>query len=239
MSLPPSSMFARLPAVILPKVCSYLSIRELLLTLSQTSNSTRALLTPACFSSHPLNLGSQWYSPRLARSVDVWTQIQEMQLPTAFPRLQHLEVYADEDAVDNTGPAARSMLPFLHVMANCDLTYLDFTTAQPVALDAASMAQLARCHQLKELYVSISTKTHMDWPDASLFTSFSLNCFSHLHSISLETVRVCAETVVAFDSAAPQLQRFYLRLGALSCHPAVVMAILGGYCEQIEYVENA
>ena len=47
-----------LPAVILSHVCSFLSPRELLVTLSRTATATRALLRPACFSAHSIKLNS-------------------------------------------------------------------------------------------------------------------------------------------------------------------------------------
>ena len=54
-----TSILHSLPAVILPHVCGYLSTKEVLVTLAQTSNRTRELLTPACFSSHAVLLSTE------------------------------------------------------------------------------------------------------------------------------------------------------------------------------------
>ena len=55
-SPPPFCSFYRLPTVLLPLVCSFLSPRQLLLGIARTATTTRDLLTPVCFSFHPLQL---------------------------------------------------------------------------------------------------------------------------------------------------------------------------------------
>ena len=55
-TLPPPSSVHLLPAVLLSHVCSYLLPKELLVTLARTAKSTRTLLSPGCFSCHPLEL---------------------------------------------------------------------------------------------------------------------------------------------------------------------------------------
>ena len=51
------SPLLRLPAVLFERVCSYLPPKELLLGLAQTAKSTRATLSPGCFSCDCLALG--------------------------------------------------------------------------------------------------------------------------------------------------------------------------------------
>ena len=45
-----------------------------------------------------------------------------------------------------------------------------------------------------------------------------------------------AESAVAIAAASPQLRTLDLFTAELSCHPAVVCAIVGGYCEHIESI---
>ena len=56
-SIPACFTLSALPAAILQHVCSFLSPRQLLVTLARTATSTRDLLTAGCFSRHSLELG--------------------------------------------------------------------------------------------------------------------------------------------------------------------------------------
>ena len=171
--------------------------------------------------------------------LEEWTEMHET---TGFPRLQHLLLRSKWKRVDNRDAtrlvaAHEDLLPFLQLMSKCPLERLDIHSGELIRFSAAAMAQLARYQRLLELSISTwidGERMCLDWTDATLFAAFTFNCLSHLRKISLRTVRLSAETVVALASASPQLRVFDLHTCELHCHPAVVIAIVGGYCEQIE-----
>ena len=168
--------------------------------------------------------------------LEEWTGTQAML--DAFPLLQ--ECYVRVRHPKDSMGAARDVLPFLQSMASRPLQRLNIQTGEPVTFDALAIAQLARHHQLNELCISIdisSSTAWMDWRDAALFTSLTPNHFPHLRIVMLDNVRMSEESVVAIVSAAPQLRVFDLSYVEPSCHPAVVCAIVGGYCEWIETME--
>ena len=169
-----------------------------------------------------------------------WTDVRALTAP--FPHLQRLSVSKgdwpsdeksdeedDEDARRVT--AVKGLLPFLSTMADCPLRELDLSTDERLVFDADAIGQLARLRQLRELKLQIAGP--MDWRDPTLFASFSAGSFPHLRVLQL-SVKLSAEAVVAIASAAPQLQKLTLGGAELSCHPAVICAIVGGYCAQLE-----
>ena len=90
--------------------------------------------------------------------------------------------------------------------------------------------------QLRSLAISTGIRARQacaDWTDAALFASFTPGCLSHILDIKLGSVKLRAEAVVAIASAAPHLASFSLENAEISCHPAVVCATIGGYCEHI------
>ena len=184
--------------------------------------------------------------------LEEWTEAVD-QLSSAFPLLEQFQLSADrveqgqdtdtDRAVFGSGrrrrplPAARDMLPFLEMMASRPLQLLCVTTGECVTFDAAATAELARFHQLKELEFSMGIYAHTawaDWRDPALFASFTAGCLSSLRSVNLQNVRLSAEAVLIFALAAPQLHVLHLSFIELTCHPAVVCAIIGGCCEHIE-----
>ena len=142
--------------------------------------------------------------------------------------------------------AARNLHPFPQSMVQRPLARLVVRISEPVTCDAAAMAQLARCNRLRELELNFSTLPHLsaqtwvDWSDPSFFAPFSPRCLPCLLSVRLEHVKLSADSVVALASAAPLLRDFGLSAVRLTCHPAVVCAILGGWCRCIEdiYVDD-
>ena len=164
-----------------------------------------------------------------------WLQQWETQVVSsaAFPLLQECVVHTmDKDR----RLVAADILAFLRCMASAQLQVLDISTSGRVTCDAAAVAQLARCCQLREFSISVLAHRgeNMDWRDAALFASFTPGCLSRLHNLSLEGVKLSPDAVIAIASAAPGLVKINLHAVVLSCHPAVVCAIIGGYCEDIE-----
>ena len=175
---------------------------------------------------------------------------------SALPQLQQLVVctkgtvvHAQAAAIANRCvPAARDILPFLQSMASRPLRVLSICIGDRVTFTAAAMAELARCQQLRELKLNAVADAkevwkegdggalRVDWRDAALFASFTPNRFHLLRSIRLQHVKLSAQAVAAIASAAPELHVLSVRDAELSCHPAVVCAMLGGYCEHIEEV---
>ena len=175
---------------------------------------------------------------------------------SALPQLQQLVVctkgtvvHAQAAAIANRCvPAARDILPFLQSMASRPLRVLSICIGDRVTFTAAAMAELARCQQLRELKLNAVADAkevwkegdggalRVDWRDAALFASFTPNRFHLLRSIRLQHVKLSAQAVAAIASAAPELHALSVRDAELSCHPAVVCAMLGGYCEHIEEV---
>ena len=166
-------------------------------------------------------------------------------LTAGFPQLQECTVHTDwiepdVEAVNGRRvPAARDIRPFLQYMASRPLQRLHITCGEPVAFDTAAMAELARCGQLRELNLStglFADADWMDWRDAALFAPLTAGCFPYLRAVVLQTLKLSAESVVAIASAAPQLHEFTVSSDEPSCHPAVICAIVSGYCEHIEEV---
>ena len=163
---------------------------------------------------------------------------------SAFSQLRELVVHGcgrkyeweEQAAIARGSEAARQLLLFLESIASRPLQILRISIEEQATMEAAAIAQLARCQQLRELSLSVSRRTEsawMDWRDAELFTVLTPGCFSCLRSVTLETVQLSAEAVVAIASAAPQLQEFCLLNAEPGCHPATIAAILAGYCEHI------
>ena len=174
--------------------------------------------------------------------IEEWTGTREM--ISAFPLLQECVVHTNhitsllEVIVTGSVPTAvaRNMLPFFQSMAERPLRLLDIRIGEPVTFTASDIVQLSRLDRLQQLDFSTGTADWMDWADPALFASFSAGCLPCLRFLTLETVRISTEAVVAIASAAPQLQEFSTVVAEPTCHPAVVVAILGGYCEQIEVI---
>jgi len=163
----------------------------------------------------------------------------------AFPQLQGLIMYefgehlTREQELRAPAPADRSMLPLLRAMAARPLRILDIRTHGHVTCSAAAMAQLAQLRQLHTLHwdayrASNAEDRRMDWTDPTLFASFTAGCLPCLRSVQLRNMRLSAPSVAAIASAAPQLRDFEASNIGLTCHPAVVCAIVGGQCEHIE-----
>ena len=166
------------------------------------------------------------------------------EMSAALPLLQELSVYRRHEqvaiAADRPPLAARDVRPFLQCMASRPLQKLHIQTGEPLSFHANALAELARCQQLRELHLSTGLYAEpsgwMDWRDATLLASFAAGTFTHLRSLELNNVKLSAESVVAIASAAPQLLELRMSLVELSCHPAVVCAIVGGCCERIEMI---
>ena len=125
---------------------------------------------------------------------------------SAFPLLEECIVHTEE--YEEQAPA-RDVLPFLQSVANPPLRLLDIRTGEQVTFTAAAMSQLARCSQLRELYIQLGAWVDeaewMDWTDPALFASVTAGCFPCLQSIKLQQVKLSADAVSAVASAAPQL----------------------------------
>ena len=173
-----------------------------------------------------------------------WTNTQAML--AAWPQLEELVVHADRPQRAEQDALAASlsvadMQPFLQSMACRPLRILRLRIGERVTCSAAAMAELARCQQLRQLALDFSAgiydeKAWMDWTDASLFAFVPSGCLSRLHSITLQLMKLSAAAVLAIASAAPQLRTFSGSGLELSCHPAILCAIIGGCCEHIEEV---
>ena len=186
--------------------------------------------------------------PREAGWLEEWTESEELE--GAFPHLQDSVVRVvgklDEEAAwddfffEEALGADRDIVPYLQSMANCPLQRLHISSGEGVALNAAAMAQLARCQELQELSISVGFHggevAWMDWTDPALFESLTAGSLPCLRSFRLLTAKLSAEAVAAIASSAPQLRVFDVEYCDLRCHPAVVCAMVGGYCEHIEEV---
>ena len=183
-----------------------------------------------------------------SRWLDGWADAQR--LPSAFAQLQYLDVSVrmeDEEwaerkeAVEEMDrPAvAAGLASFLQAMAARPLQALSLSAPQLVALDAAVLAQFARLHRLRELTLSaLHPDELMHWDESSLFASWTAGCLPCLRSLALQTVQLTAGAMVTVASAAPRLRKLELsdqfEDAKLSCHPAVICAIIGGCCAEIE-----
>ena len=157
---------------------------------------------------------------------------------SAFSRLQKCVVHSRGYELHDTGD---DMLPFLQSMAAAPLQRLHIDVGQRVTLSLAVIAEVARLSLLEEL--TLDNRGHggegkwMDWTQEALFVPFSAGCLSRLRTFHLDNSIVSAAFVVAISAAAPNLRSFKLnRRCELTCHPAVVFAIVGGYCEHIELI---
>lgn len=162
-------------------------------------------------------------------------------------QLQHLEL----DVVSgnrsehyvNRPVVLSDVLPFLQSIAAAPLQLLDVNFGGRVRFDVAAMNVLAGWQQLRELYISADDGLWrwrwqwMDWTDPALFDGFSRACLPHLRTVKLDTMTLGVEGVAAIASAAPQLQTFATGSVDLTCHPAVVCAVIGGYCEHVEVLD--
>ena len=162
----------------------------------------------------------------------------------ALPLLQECIVRADEPVVnEDVGTGKGGVLVFFQSMASRAIQRLSVLTGELVSFDVAIMAQLARCDQLRELQLGVSDRKDvkrtawMDWTDAALPSAFTANGCPFLRSVRLNTVRLSAELVLAVTSASPQLREVSLDPCELTCHPAVILAIVGGCCEHIESID--
>ena len=165
----------------------------------------------------------------------------------AFPLLADFSLYGDQnwrwhaDPVDLAGAAA-DMTPLLEWVAARPIERLVIATSESVSFSAASIAQLARCHQLRQLtldFNSIPSAKNGSWMDctaAGLFASLTSDCLPSLHSLTLRHVRLNTPAIFALSSAAPQLRTVCASPLELGCHPVVACAILAGHCEHIEDV---
>ena len=164
-----------------------------------------------------------------------WTSTQE--LLSAFPLLERLYVHTTEEQTFQP-TTVTDMFAFLQSMADRPLQLLDIGTNDRAGFSAAAMTQLARCQQLRKLCFSFNlTRVTIDWRDTALFVSFTAGCWPYLHTLELCAVRLSAESVAVIASATPQLRQLSLRHLDLGCHPAVLCAIIGGYCEHIERID--
>ena len=157
---------------------------------------------------------------------------------SAFPQLQTC-------TIDTCGrwdhhsrkTAPKDMLPFFQSMP-VTLQSLSITTGEHASF-AAVMAEFVRLEQLHEFFFSAgspSTSASNYMTDRNIFSSFTTGCLSCLRSLTLQHVKLSAESIVAIVSAAPNLCTLCLDPVGLTCHPAIACAIIGGYCEHIEKV---
>ena len=174
-----------------------------------------------------------------------WAEMEEvmsMRNERAVPLLESFIVH-EHDNMGAELTSVKDMTRFLRSMASRPLKRLSICTGERITFDEAAMSQLARCHQLRELFIDVGIEEAsacVNWMDAALFTSFSPRHFSCLRIVKLRRVRLSAEAVVSITAAAPALRHLsigeYDSVSHLSCHSAVVCAIVGGYCEHIECV---
>lgn len=112
-----TSSLLRLPAALLQNVCSFLSSKQLLITLARASNAGRSLLSPACFSSHELVLDLRDLSLLSARLVSPRSFYGRVLAQSTIT--VHLSVTGDGsiqqllDSLDHF-PACRGLLLFRH-----------------------------------------------------------------------------------------------------------------------------
>ena len=166
-----------------------------------------------------------------------WTEIAKMS--DVFLQLNRCII--NSRRYDASGDAAGRLdvLLFLQSVAASPLRLIDIDVRSHTTFDAAALAQLARCHQLRSLGISVESfeaSEWMDWRDGALFAAFTAGCLSNLRHVTLSRFKLSAASLIAIASAAPQLHVFLLYSVELSCHPAVVCAVFGGYCAHIEHV---
>ena len=173
--------------------------------------------------------------------LEEWTRTEEM--VEAFPLLSECVIkmgrcWADERT------ALIDIFPFLQAMSRRPLQTLRVHTDECATFSTAAMAALANCHRLRELDLHLGTRRRhrvTDWTDSTHFTLFSTRCLPCLRILKLCCIKVSSDSVIAIASAAPHLCTLHLNADRnhskdceASCHPAVVCAIVGGYCEYIE-----
>ena len=163
-------------------------------------------------------------------------------LGTGFQHLQQLIVLADFDhPVDGAAvPASTDMLSFLRPMIDRPLELLRIDAGERVTFSAASLSVLLQLSHLRELCLSTGDQqdadSYMDFTHDAFLTSCAAGSLKHLRVLSLEAVRLSAASIIAIASSAPKLRKFDVDYVVLECHPAVVCAILAGYCHHIEHI---
>ena len=168
--------------------------------------------------------------------LEEWTHSPEML--AAFPLLQQLSVRTEPEVRDEPGKVT-NMFPFLQQMASRPLRQLSIHTDGRVTFDAAAMAQLAGWCQLRELTITRSSYGESDCVNGTApgsLTPHTAKSFPFLRVLTLRKLRMSAESVIAIAAAAPLLARLELTPIVPSCHPAVLCAIIAGFCEHIEDV---
>ena len=173
-----------------------------------------------------------------------WSREQAML--SAFPLLEECTIYInyfrrpDEERVMNNTLShcdVSNVLPFFQSMARRPIQLLSLEIDDRVTFNAPVIAELTRCHQLRDLYIGGHDRQMcMDWHSAVLDRS-AAGCLPCLRRFGLRYARLSAGSIATIAAAAPQLQRVHLDEVELTCHPAIVYAILGGYCEHIEDVD--
>ena len=155
-------------------------------------------------------------------------------LTTAWPLLKELDVDVWNTLMDEESPAS-DILPLVQSLCPASLEILHINPGERVRFDAAALSLLTSLHRLKTLEVTTfrGMANCIEWVDSALVTSFTAGCLSELRSLILPKVRLSAESVVAIASAAPELRKFKVFTDP-TCHPAVMCAIVGGYCQHIE-----
>ena len=191
-------------------------------------------------------------SLRVGRASQQWLEggAGASRLASAFPHLQRLDVWVRqtkgewdegeelEDEGDRAAAAA-GLLCLFQAIAASPLQVLSLSSPQLAALDAAAMAQIARLHQLRELTLSALCQRGqpMVLEGSHLFAAWTAGCLSCLRGLTLESVLLTPESTLAVVSAAPRLRQFDLSWGiSLSCHPAIICAIVAGCCAEIEKI---
>ena len=167
-----------------------------------------------------------------------WTRTAE--LSGAFSQLQECVVhphYSERAHRSSRAAVGRDLQLFLQLMTARPLQQLNIRFGEHVVFGMEAMHELAQFKQLREFDCDFfgwtGADTRMEWTDPALFSSLVPNCLPCLRSIVLQAVSLSAESVVAIASAAPQLRVLNLSFTTLTCHPAIICAILGGYCSEV------
>jgi hypothetical protein len=101
------------------------------------------------------------------------------------------------------------------------------------------MAKFAELRHLESFNFSLGVSKKnlwVDWCEPLTLSSFQPNGLSSLVAINLQTVKMSAESMMVIGAAVPNVKRFGLHAAVLTCHPAVMCAIIGGLCADITHL---
>ena len=171
--------------------------------------------------------------------LDEWRKLDGLQ-PRPFAQLDTLELSPLGVMRQSWPNPLSSTLPLFQAIAGLPLTNLRVCTNERVAFGADAIAQLARLDQLELIKFEMGRPAegfYADWTKPALFAPLAARCLPRLHKIILRNISLSAESMVHIAAAVPQLKFLDLADVQLSCHPAVIYAILAGYCAGAEYID--